>query len=282
MLNPRPTANVFSKTAPSSCSTPWTMHAVRTPNRRPPPQTLRPLRPKSVPTRSRWSNGTRNTRNSVNFCASMMWVAMTLYIFYHFKNRYRFVYSQAPKHLQFNPFIRHGYRTYLSTKMCLESIFWWTNETVYICLRDAYFDYNILTYANCLRSTYGVTYSVGFCSSVCRWTTFITCTIITATWTSSLWPPCWCVSRWVTFSDTFITPAKLTVYLFFYFQTCMILSSVYHTFSCRSEKHYECFLSFDLLGIALSLLAIYISGIYYAFWCDLVSEIVYIYIYIYI
>lgn len=55
-------------------------------------------------------------------------------------------------------------------------------------------------------------------------------------------------------------------------QTCMILSSVYHTFSCRSEKHYECFLSFDLLGIALSLLAIYISGIYYAFWCDLVSD----------
>lgn len=37
---------------------------------------------------------------------------------------------QAPKHLQFNPFIRNGYRTYLSTKMCVESMFWWTNETV--------------------------------------------------------------------------------------------------------------------------------------------------------
>lgn len=47
----------------------------------------------------------------------------------------------------------------------------------------------------------------------------------------------------------------------------MIFSSVYHTFSCRSEEHYDCFLSFDLLGISLSLLAIYISGIYYAFWC---------------
>lgn len=51
----------------------------------------------------------------------------------------------------------------------------------------------------------------------------------------------------------------------------MVFSSMYHTFSCRSERHYECFLSFDLLGIALSLLAIYISGIYYAFWCEDVS-----------
>lgn len=34
--------------------------------------------------------------------------------------------------MQFNPFITHGYRTYLSTKLCFESIFWWTNETVNI------------------------------------------------------------------------------------------------------------------------------------------------------
>lgn len=57
----------------------------------------------------------------------------------------------------------------------------------------------------------------------------------------------------------------------------MILSSIYHTFSCRSEKHYDCFLSFDLLGIALSLLAIYISGIYYAFWChDVCIDVLYL------
>lgn len=48
----------------------------------------------------------------------------------------------------------------------------------------------------------------------------------------------------------------------------MLLSSLYHTFSCRSEKDCTVFLSFDLFGIALSLLAIYTSGIYYAFWCD--------------
>lgn len=51
----------------------------------------------------------------------------------------------------------------------------------------------------------------------------------------------------------------------------MILSSVYHTFSCRSEEDYWCFLSFDLFGIALSLLAIYMSGVYYAFWCHKVN-----------
>lgn len=51
------------------------------------------------------------------------------------------------------------------------------------------------------------------------------------------------------------------------FQLCMILSSFYHIFCCRSERDYDCFLTYDLFGIALSLLGIYISGIYYAFWC---------------
>lgn len=54
---------------------------------------------------------------------------------------------------------------------------------------------------------------------------------------------------------------------FFSLQICMVLSSIYHTFSCRSEKDYWFFLSYDLFGVALSLLAIYLSGVYYAFWC---------------
>ncbi len=46
----------------------------------------------------------------------------------------------------------------------------------------------------------------------------------------------------------------------------MILSSLYHTFSCHSvELSHRC-LSLDLLGITLALLATYLSGIYYAFW----------------
>lgn len=51
------------------------------------------------------------------------------------------------------------------------------------------------------------------------------------------------------------------------FQACFVLSTLYHTFSCRSAKDYASFLNYDLFGIALSLLAIYISGIFYAFWC---------------
>lgn len=39
-------------------------------------------------------------------------------------------YDEAPNHLKFNPFIREGYRKELTTKLCVESIFWWTNETV--------------------------------------------------------------------------------------------------------------------------------------------------------
>lgn len=54
-------------------------------------------------------------------------------------------------------------------------------------------------------------------------------------------------------------------------QVCMILSSLYHTFTCRSERDAHCFLLYDLFGIAISLYAIYVSGIYYAFWCDPVS-----------
>ncbi|CAH1098795.1 unnamed protein product [Psylliodes chrysocephalus] len=52
------------------------------------------------------------------------------------------------------------------------------------------------------------------------------------------------------------------------FVSCMALSAMYHTFSCRSERDCYKYLSYDLFGIALSLLAIYTSGIYYAFWCD--------------
>jgi hypothetical protein len=47
----------------------------------------------------------------------------------------------------------------------------------------------------------------------------------------------------------------------------MLLSSLYHIFCCHSEKFYRRWLSADLLGVSLSLLAIYISGIYYAFSC---------------
>ncbi|XP_043266773.1 progestin and adipoQ receptor family member 3 [Venturia canescens] len=131
-------------------------------------------------------------------------------------------YEEAPEYLQHNPFIFHGYRGYLTTKLCLESVFWWTNETINIW------------------------------SHVFGWMLFLGLT---------LYDIC-LLNIHAPFGDKVLVTLLLVC-----FQACMILSSVYHTFSCRSEKDYWCFLSFDLFGIALSLLAIYMSGVYYAFWC---------------
>ena len=49
----------------------------------------------------------------------------------------------------------------------------------------------------------------------------------------------------------------------------MVLSSLYHTFECHSsvEVSRACF-ALDILGITLGLMATYLSGIYYAFWCE--------------
>ncbi|XP_063237354.1 progestin and adipoQ receptor family member 3 isoform X2 [Bacillus rossius redtenbacheri] len=131
-------------------------------------------------------------------------------------------FNEAPSYLQFNPYIRSGYRGLLTTKMCLESVFWWTNETVNIW------------------------------SHIFGWMLFMGLTLYDLV----------LLNIHASFTDKFIVAILLVC-----FQICMILSSLYHTFSCRSERDYVCFLSFDLFGIALSLLAIYMSGVYYAFWC---------------
>ncbi|KAG8221952.1 hypothetical protein J437_LFUL007793 [Ladona fulva] len=131
-------------------------------------------------------------------------------------------YNDAPSYLKFNPYIRTGYRGCLSTKMCLESIFWWTNETINIW------------------------------SHIFGWMLFLGLSFYDLVLLNIHAPVL----------DKLIVGLLLAC-----FQACMILSSLYHTFSCRSEKDYVCFLSFDLFGIALSLLAIYMSGVYYAFWC---------------
>ncbi|XP_058824371.1 progestin and adipoQ receptor family member 3 isoform X2 [Topomyia yanbarensis] len=141
----------------------------------------------------------------------------------YYKQRQLLSYDDAPKHLQFNPFIRSGYRTILSTKLCLESIFWWTNETINIW------------------------------SHVFGWFLFI----------GLAYSDIVLLEMHASMVDKLIVGSLLVC-----FQVCMILSSIYHTFSCKSEQSYECFLAYDLFGIALSLLAIFISGIYYAFWCN--------------
>jgi predicted membrane channel-forming protein YqfA (hemolysin III family) len=142
------------------------------------------------------------------------------------KYRQLLCYDEAPEHLRHNIFIRTGYRTILSTKLCLESMFWWTNETVNIW------------------------------SHVFGWFLFI----------GLAYTDIELLRIHASMVDKIIIGALLVC-----FQMCMLLSSFYHIFSCRSASSYECFLAYDLFGIALSLLAIYISGIYYAFWCNDVS-----------
>lgn len=130
-------------------------------------------------------------------------------------------------------------------------MFWWTNETVRITL-----------FTWCESSaTKNVLFQVNIWSHVFGWLLFLGLTINDIRF----------LNLHASITDKIIVGLLLVC-----FQICMILSSVYHTFSCRSAKHYDCFLSFDLLGIALSLLAIYISGIYYAFWCHDVSSFVFI------
>ncbi|XP_026480455.1 progestin and adipoQ receptor family member 3-like [Ctenocephalides felis] len=138
------------------------------------------------------------------------------------KCRQLYDYDEAPAHLRFNPFIRSGYRGILSTQMCLESVFWWTNETI-----------------NIWSHLFGYLLFLG-----------LTVTDLALLQIQAGW------------FDKLIVGALLGC-----FQACMILSSMYHTFSCRSEHDYRSFLAYDLFGISLSLFAIYISGIYYAFWC---------------
>lgn len=136
--------------------------------------------------------------------------------------------QQAPGYLQFNPFIRTGYRTALPSKLCWESMFWWTNETI-----------------NIWSHVFGLFL-------------FIALTIHDVAF----------LNVHAHFVDKVIVGILLLC-----FQLCMCLSSFYHIFCCRSENDYHCFLTYDLFGIALSLLAIYVSGIYYAFWCNSVSEL---------
>ncbi|XP_068213350.1 progestin and adipoQ receptor family member 3-like [Palaemon carinicauda] len=51
------------------------------------------------------------------------------------------------------------------------------------------------------------------------------------------------------------------------FMLCMLLSSLYHTLNSISEESCMKWLAYDVFGISASFLAIFLSGIYYAFWC---------------
>ncbi|XP_050428121.1 progestin and adipoQ receptor family member 3 isoform X2 [Adelges cooleyi] len=140
-------------------------------------------------------------------------------------------YHEVEPYLQSNPYITSGYRNKLSTKMCLESVFWLTNETINIW------------------------------SHLFGWMLFFGLTIYDLMLVNIRASP----------FDKMVVGLLLGC-----FQISMAMSSVYHTFGCKSEQHFHCFLSFDLFGIAMSLLAIYLSGVYYAFWCHPVHQTFYL------
>uniref|UniRef100_A0A0N7ZB41 Progestin and adipoQ receptor family member III n=1 Tax=Scylla olivacea TaxID=85551 RepID=A0A0N7ZB41_SCYOL len=61
--------------------------------------------------------------------------------------------------------------------------------------------------------------------------------------------------------------AVVVAFVLVSFMVCMLLSSLYHTLNCRSEESCRRWLSYDIFGISASFLAIFLSGIYYGFWC---------------
>ncbi|XP_066150632.1 progestin and adipoQ receptor family member 3 [Euwallacea fornicatus] len=142
---------------------------------------------------------------------------------YYEKARRLLSFDEAPEYMRHNSFIRSGYRGLLSTQLCKESIFWWTNETINIW------------------------------SHIFGFILFISLTVY---------------DLMILKIEAPLSDKILVGIILIFFQACMALSAIYHTFCCRSEEDCYYFLSYDLFGIALSLYGIYVSGIYYAFWCD--------------
>ncbi|XP_018421076.1 PREDICTED: progestin and adipoQ receptor family member 3 [Nanorana parkeri] len=55
----------------------------------------------------------------------------------------------------------------------------------------------------------------------------------------------------------------------FCFQVCMLCSVGYHLFSChRSEKTSRRWMALDYAGISIGILGCYVSGVFYAFYCN--------------
>uniref|UniRef100_A0A8C0Z409 Progestin and adipoQ receptor family member 3 n=1 Tax=Canis lupus familiaris TaxID=9615 RepID=A0A8C0Z409_CANLF len=60
----------------------------------------------------------------------------------------------------------------------------------------------------------------------------------------------------------------------FCFQVCMLCSVGYHLFSChRSEKTCRRWMALDYAGISIGILGCYVSGVFYAFYCNNVSNL---------
>ncbi|XP_015117098.1 progestin and adipoQ receptor family member 3 isoform X1 [Diachasma alloeum] len=128
--------------------------------------------------------------------------------------------KEAPEFLTHNPYILNGYRGCKTKKLCVESAFWWTNETI-----------NIWSHVLGFLFFFGLT---------CHDLYFV---------------------------DASYTDKAIALFSSINFQIALISSTIYHTFSCRNDKIYNCLLTVDMLGISLSLLAIYLTGIHFSFTC---------------
>lgn len=130
-----------------------------------------------------------------------------------------------------NPFILTGYRNRLGSVDCLRSLFQLHNETI-----------------NIWSHLIGFAFFAGL---------FVHDLIL--------------VIPAVTEDGTRVSKADFLILstLLICYQATMVLSSLYHTFSCHASDSfmYAC-LSLDILGITLGLMGTFLSGIYYAFWCD--------------
>lgn len=137
----------------------------------------------------------------------------------------------APDYLKHNPYIRRGYRFQLSAKDCIKSLFWWTNETLNIWTHFLgwmlHFYLTLRDHVQIAPEIFGEPALPG-------------------------------MSQTDRFIGTFVSIC---------FQCCTGLSTLYHIFHCRSAESFQCWLGIDLLGISASLLGIFVSSVYYAFWC---------------
>ena len=130
-----------------------------------------------------------------------------------------------------NPFILGGYRTRVGFFGCMKSVFLLHNETI-----------------NIWSHLIGFMFFAGL---------FVHDLVL--------------VIPTVTDDGTQITKTDFAILctLLICYQATMVLSSLYHTFECHSSQEVSnaCF-ALDILGITLGLMATYLSGIYYAFWCE--------------
>ncbi|KAG0728685.1 Progestin and adipoQ receptor family member 3 [Chionoecetes opilio] len=150
----------------------------------------------------------------------------------HRSTRSTLPFHKAPRYLRSNPYIIKGYRANLSTSQCFLSLFTWNNETLNVWSHLGGF---AVFLALLLYDSLYVFHHYRATDHDALVVAFVL------------------LSFMVTLNSRLL---------------CMLLSSLYHTLNCRSEESCRRWLAFDVFGISASFLAIFLSGIYYGFWCQ--------------